>query len=348
MRKGGPRRAITSAAGADPEERPPAAAAGGGPRGRGSAELSRFRVVLEVLKDDLEVGHVLPAPRGVLAQAADEDLLDLGGKDLMDLGGGPRLLVEDGGQRRHRRLAVEGSDAREHLVEDGAEGEDIRPGVDLLPLGLLRGHVIHGPQDEAFVGQRPLRPAEGHGRAGGGDGFGDPLGQLGQAEVEDLDPAVVRDHDVRRLEVAVDDPGGVGPGQPVGDLDGVFERFGELQALAPDQMVEGPPLDVFHDDEVRAAVRSDVVDDDDVGMVERRGGLGLLSEALLPLGVGRLFAGEDLDRDDAVEVGVLGLVNDSHPAFPDLLEEAVMEKRPAGDVHRRWVLAEWTLNPPPA
>ena len=42
--------------------------------------------------------------------------------------------------------------------------------------------------------------------------------QLREAEVEDLDEAVARDHDVLGLQVAVHDPGGVRLREPVGDL----------------------------------------------------------------------------------------------------------------------------------
>ena len=42
--------------------------------------------------------------------------------------------------------------------------------------------------------------------------------QLGEAEVEDLHEAVARDHHVLGLQVAMDDPGFVGLGQPLGQL----------------------------------------------------------------------------------------------------------------------------------
>jgi len=39
------------------------------------------------------------------------------------------------------------------------------------------------------------------------------------------------------------------------------------------------------------------MDDDDIGVMERGGGLGLLDEPLPAVGIGRLLSGEDLDRD---------------------------------------------------
>ena len=45
----------------------------------------------------------------------------------------------------------------------------------------------------------------------------------GEAEVEDLDVAVLRQEDVLGLDVAVDDPLLVGRGEPLGDLPGDVE-----------------------------------------------------------------------------------------------------------------------------
>ena len=87
---------------------------------------------------------------------------------------------------------------------------------------------------------------------------------------------------------------------------------------------------MLHDDEIAAAVRGDVVDDDDVRVAEGRGGLGLLDEALPAVGVGHLVGGQDLDGDGPVEVGVLGLVDGAHAALADLFEDPVVEDRLAG------------------
>jgi hypothetical protein len=46
----------------------------------------------------------------------------------------------------------------------------------------------------------------------------DPPQQLGKTEIEDLDEAVLRDHDVFRFQIAVHDPSCVCLGQPVRDL----------------------------------------------------------------------------------------------------------------------------------
>ena len=86
-----------------------------------------------------------------------------------------------------------------------------------------------------------------------------------------LHTARCADHHVRRLQVAMDDAGFVGPGQRTRDGNGVIERFLQRQTVRRDAAVERRPIDVFHDDEVDVAIGADVVDGDDVRMVEGAG-----------------------------------------------------------------------------
>jgi hypothetical protein len=72
---------------------------------------------------------------------------------------------------------------------------------------------------ESRVRSRSARPARGR------------LG-AGEAEVEDADAAVVADHDVGGLEVAVDQAGRVGGGEALAGLAEHGEDLGEGPALA--------------------------------------------------------------------------------------------------------------------
>ena len=145
---------------------------------------------------------------------------------------------------------------------------------------------------------------------------------LDEAEVEELGLALARDHDVRRLDVAVDEPVLPGVAETVHelkhDLDG-----GRLLDLAPalDQLLEGLALHVFHRDEVDVAGLAHVVGLDHVGVVEGRGGLGLEEEAsdvALVLGEVRV---EELEGHDLAELEVARLVDGPHGARAELLEE---------------------------
>ena len=137
----------------------------------------------------------------------------------------PRL--EHRGQGVRDRLALEQLLAGEHLEQHPAEGPDVGAPVDRLALGLLGRHVGGGAQDHP--GQRSGGGERRRvGRVAASPSAGD-LQRLGQAEVEHLDLAIGGDHDVGRLEVAVDHAGLVGGLQRQGDLPRDGEGFVEGQ-----------------------------------------------------------------------------------------------------------------------
>ena len=103
-----------------------------------------------------------------------------------------------GGNRVRERLAAacERADARQHLVQDDRERPDVAAIVHLGAADVLRAHVGEG----AEAGINSL-----------------DAGTLGRcfldrrdAEIENLDRAVAKDHDVRRLDVAMNDAACVG------------------------------------------------------------------------------------------------------------------------------------------
>ena len=112
---------------------------------------------------------------------------------------------------------------------------------------------------------------------------------LGEAEVEDLQQPVGSDHQVLRLQVAVDDAGAVGPRQAVGELGAEVEQLGDGQRPARETAPQRLALDVLHDHVVLARLAgrlADVVDLDDVRVVEGGGGAGLPVEPVQQLGIG--------------------------------------------------------------
>ena len=84
-------------------------------------------------------------------------------------------------------------------------------------------------------------------------------------------------------------------------------------------------LEQLHREVRDAVVLAEVVGGDDVRMVELARGLGLEQEALLVLRapVGVLVQDDGLQRDHAVEVRILGLVDDAHRAAAELAEDLV-------------------------
>ena len=164
-----------------------------------------------------------------------------------------------------RRLALVRLPAGEHLVEEHAGGVHVRTRVGT-------------PIDDQFwcqIGDR----ADQH--AGGGGVLGVGAHGLGQAEVRDLDPAVVGDQHVFRLHVAVDQP------RPMCGRERGQHRFDQDQGprgghrrLGPDQVAQRVPGDVLHDQVDRALILALVVDTDDVLVGQPGRGARLTDEAL--------------------------------------------------------------------
>jgi hypothetical protein len=218
----------------------------------------------------------------------------------------PRRQRAQDGQRvpvAERRLARGGP------VQHGPQAEQVAPGIDGRAAGLLGGHVggraDHGPR----LGELGVR-----------------LAAAGQAEIDDPDPTppLLQPH-VRRLDVTVDQPPGVGRGQAVGDFPADAQHLGQRQpAAGPLQpLFERLAAEQLHGQERHAAVLADLIDGDDVLVLDGRGQPGLAQEAAVELGVGRQGRPHDLQGHRAAEVGVLGLEDDAHGADPQDLQDAV-------------------------
>ncbi len=83
-------------------------------------------------------------------------------------------------------------------------------------------------------------------------------------------------------------------------------------------MASRRPFEKFHDDEAQAAVLSNFVDGADVGMVQSGSGASFTAKTFQGLRVVRDIVGQELQRDEAAERGVLGAVDDTIPPPPNL------------------------------
>jgi hypothetical protein len=177
-------------------------------------------------------------------------------------------------------LGGPGFPAGEGLVHGDGEGPDVGAMVDVLGApGLLRGHEHGGADHAAGLGEL----------AGLG---GVEVGLLGDAEVADLGDEGPRgepvEEEVGGLDVAVDDPGGVGRREALAGLHeeaaegGGFEGTGAL-----DELIQVLAVEEFHDDEgeVALGVGLRVDDPDHVLAVDLAGRAGLPDEAPEPVRV---------------------------------------------------------------
>src|SRR4029079_17841229 len=106
----------------------------------------------------------------------------------------------------------------------------------------------------------------------------------------------------------MDDAGSMGGGERVGYLDRIPERFRERQRFPSATFGQRAAGDQFHYDKLDLAIRGDVVDGDDIGMVERRSRLRLLNEAALTVGIREFVRRQDLNCYVPIQAGVQGVV----------------------------------------
>ena len=267
----------------------------------------------------------LPAVVRVLLQALLHDVVERGRHHRLHGGDRGRLCREDRRDQARLRLAFERPLRRRHLVEQRSEREDIRARVGLDSLELLGGHVLESPQDCPFLRQRPgLRR---HSRQPLDRGYVGTRAR--EAEIEQLG-AGLREHDVSRLEIPVDDSLPVRAAQRIGDLSAVsYDLFhGERTFQQP--IGQRLPLDQLHDEELALVLSPDIEERADVRVIERRDCPRLALEAGAELLVHGESPGENLDRHIAAEARVAASIHFAHPASTEGRNDFVRADAAAG------------------
>ncbi len=314
---------------ADRDGQRPAPAAGGrgheplAARRGAEGELPAVDVALEVLEVAAQVARGLVAVLGPLLERALDHARE-GLRDVVaDLAGRPRRVLEDRGENGEVGVAAEGALPRGHLVEQDPEREDVGAVVHRQALSLLRRHVGDRAHDTAVLGDR-LR------LLGGPVALVAVVAQLGEAEVQHLQPPVRGQHHVLGLQVAVEDALPVGRGHRVGHGDGEREEALHREAARRDRLAERLALDELHRQEAEPVLLLEgAVEGDDAGVAQRGDRLRLALEALDLLGVRRHLGRQHLEGHAAVEPGVERQVDVAHAPRADRLEDAVRAESPA-------------------
>ena len=140
-----------------------------------------------------------------------------------------RLLVHYGIKERRLHLPSERQLPGEHLEENDPQGPDVRSMIRLISQRLFRAHVGNSTNRHA----RPCHP--------GG------IGLPGEPEVHQLDLAsTIREHDIARLDVPVDDPLPVGSRERGCELGRYIEGFRNIQGASLESFSQGLTLIARH------------------------------------------------------------------------------------------------------
>jgi len=254
---------------------------------------------------------LIPAFR-IFAKTPLDDLFQLHRQSAVLERGPFGFIAQDRRQNRSRGTAAESPLARSHFVQHRAKREDVRLGRSAFSLRLFRRHVSASPGDRSSRGLDPRVL----------------LLKACQPKVDDLGGALRRDEYIGGLQIAVDDTGVVRCLQSRGDFFGIAERFRRRDGPPPQDFREGLTRNVLHDEEVRILIGCNIVDHNDVRVAEFRCCAGLPGKlAAVFLFVDRR---KRLDCHEPVEACIEGLVNQSHSADTDLLENAIVQYRIAG------------------
>src|SRR5579872_3925035 len=90
------------------------------------------------------------------------------------------------------------------------------------------------------------------------------------------------------------------------------------------QVLQSNPIQELHYDEGFVLVLPDVVNGANVGVIQSRSGLRFALKSGQRLWVAEDLFWQELERNKAMQTGILGLVDHTHPAPAQLLNDAVM------------------------
>ena len=217
----------------------------------------------ERLEVERDVARRLEPLLRVLLEAVAHDPVEAGVDFLVGLREVRRLLRQDRRDRVGRRVAAEraltrpasrrGSSRKRRCPTAGRPACRAPAPAPCSPSSRARRPAACRPRPVLHVGLAGLAALD---------------LQLREAEVEDLDPPVLRQEQVLRLQVPVDDPLLVRRGESLRDLDGVVDRLADRERPGEQARPQRLALEQLRDDVRRVVVRPEVVDRRDVGVVE--------------------------------------------------------------------------------
>ncbi len=97
-----------------------------------------------------------------------------------------------------------------------------------------------------------------------------------------------------------------------------------FQGWSGDQMRQRYPVEKLHGDEGLTILLADVVDSANVGVVQRGCSLGLALKTGEGLGIFGHIVRQEFEGDETMKPGVFSLINHSHTAAANFLDNAIV------------------------
>ena len=279
----------------------------------------------------------LVAKLAILFKSPGNDSFELDWKVWPQLARGDGATMQNCLMDSRHTVTAEGAMAGCHFVENQAKGKQIGARVQPFSPYLFGRHIVCRPH--GCAGQRQPQIRRGwRGRRSVARigqlrapivGAGRFLDHFRQAEVKDPGFAVIRDKDVGRLDIAMNNAFLVCRSEPGDHLHGEIKQLTGRQRLvllasALNQFAQRLPLEQLHHEKRLAFMFAEFVDGADVGVIENGGGPRFPFKALEGAGVMSQFGGKEFNRNPAAQLQIFGLVDDSHTAASEHLQNPVV------------------------
>src|SRR4029077_9528698 len=221
-----------------------------------------LQAITDLRQIEAEIFYGPIAILSVLGQGAENHVFQFS-RDVRDVLLQRRRRVMDNLQQSGGgAVPVERQRGGEKLGEHHAGGKNIGASVNGLAVYLLGRHVAQAPDQ---------LPGASHGL----------VPEVRDSEVDDFHAAVLQNHDVAGLDVAMNDALVVRVSQPVTDVANKIDLGDQAQrVVGVDDGIEDLPFQKLHHQVGIAFQIAQVVDSNDVGMLQIAGGLRLAIEAL--------------------------------------------------------------------
>ncbi len=126
------------------------------------------------------------------------------------------------------------------------------------------------------------------------------------------------------LNIAMDDSLGVGRIERICNLDGQWQQNFQFERPSRNAVLQSHAIQEFHGDERLPVLLADVVNGADVGVIQRRSSLRLTLKPAKRLRIARHFVRQKLQGDETMQPSVFGLIDNTHSAATELLDDAIV------------------------
>ena len=281
-------------------------------RGRNAGLRSAFSDLFELQP---HVVRGLPALVGIFGHAGSDQLIQRRRGHGLDGTDRRRLALQYCRQHAGSGLALERALAGGHLVEHGAQSEDVAARVGFLAFHLLRRHVLKRSNDRALRGQRQVADWQPSGsglkieRLTGVTALARPKSISLAPDLVSMMLPGFRSRWTTPLRWARSSPSAIS----APDAEYLLQRERTFDQARTQRLA----FQILHHQVADSVLLADVIELADVGVIERRNGARLALETFFGVALVGKMLRQNLDGDGSLQAGVAGAVDLTHAAGAD-------------------------------